>query len=90
MDGIQAKSELEWERTRPACRGGRLAQSGVPQSAFSATEESLWNEVFGRPPKTARQRRAFPGAVKISLPTGVLSNASGGFLGFEKNPKKPL
>ena len=47
-------------RTRPACWFGRPAQTLVPRSAIAAARESLWDEVFGGPPKTARQRRALP------------------------------
>ena len=45
------------ERTRPACRVGRLAQIFVPHFCPLPACASLKNEFFGEPPKTARQRQ---------------------------------
>ena len=69
------------ERTRPACRFGRPAQTFVPKSAFPAAGKSWWNEVFGGPPKTARQRRALPasrGFVRLRLRSSGYEEAEGG------------
>ena len=59
---ITRTRETEGESTPLACGFGRPAQTFVPQSALRAAGEGWWNEVFGGPPKTARQRRALPGA----------------------------
>ena len=53
--------EPNGERTRPACRFERRPKTIVPLSACHPGKARSGNEVFGGPPKTARQRRALPG-----------------------------
>ena len=48
------------ERAQPACWFGRLAQTFVAHSLCRPAYECCWDEVFGGPPQTARQRRALP------------------------------
>ncbi len=55
-------AKMDGERTRLACWFGRPAQTIVPQSAWPGAGKGLRDEVFGGPPKTARQRRALPEA----------------------------